>query len=96
MQNQETTNFSHDNLPQAVAKVYNVVSLINTQLAELIKSYEPKSPSEYLTRDEVRDMLKCDQSTVHNWTIKGKLKKHCIGHRTYYKRSEVEAAIKPI
>jgi hypothetical protein len=83
-------------LPSAVAKVYEVVNEITKQLAEIKKSFEPKKPTEYLSRIEVKDLLKCDLSTVHNWTKKGKLVKHCIGNRAYYKRSEVEAAIKKI
>ena len=46
--------------------------------------------------EEVSLMLKCDVSTVHNWTVAGKLTKYCIANRTNYKRSEVETAIKPI
>jgi excisionase family DNA binding protein len=83
-------------LPSAVAKVYEVVKKITEELAEIKKSFEPKTPTEYLTRNEVAKLLKCDLSTVHNWTKKGKLVKHCIGNRAYYKRSEVEAAIKKI
>lgn len=64
---------------------------------EILKSdFQPKQPTEYLTRNEVRDLLKCDLSTVHNLTKRGKLKAYGIGGRVYYKRSEVEAAIKPL
>ena len=91
MENQNEITFN--NMPSAVAKVYEVVNEITKQLAEIKKSFEPKTPTEYLTRNEVAKLLKCDLSTVHNWTKKGKLVKHCIGNRAYYKRSEVEAAI---
>jgi len=87
------TPITFDNMPSAVAKVYNEVSIIRNQLEELKNSFEPKTPDEYLTRYEVAKMLKCDLSTVHNWTAKGKLKKFCIGNRTYYKRAQVEAAL---
>lgn len=80
-------------MPITVAKVFNEVSIIRNQLDELKNSFEPKSPTELLTRNEVAEMLKCDISTVHNWTKKGKLKKYCIGDRTYYKRTEVESAL---
>ena len=49
-----------------------------------------------LSRNEVAKLLKIDLSTVHNWTKKGKLLAHGLGNRVYYKRSEVEAAIKPL
>jgi hypothetical protein len=96
MKNNQFNPLSFDNIPSTVAKVYNEVSIIRDQLTELKNSFEPKSPTEWLTRNEVAEMLKCDPSTIHNWTKKGKLKKHCIGYRTYYKRSEVESAIIPI
>ena len=31
--------------------------------------------------------------TIHNYTKKGKLISHGLGHRVYYKRSEVENSI---
>jgi excisionase family DNA binding protein len=93
MENQNSNPITFDNMPNAVAKVCNEVSIIRNQLEELKNSIKPKTPNEYLTRSEVAEMLKCDLSTVHNWTVKGKLKKYCIGNRTYYKRAEVESAI---
>ena len=94
MENQNEITFN--NMPSAVAKVYDVVNKILLQVADINKSFEPKNPTVYLTRKEVAELLKCDLGTVNNWTKKGKLVKHCIGNRTYYKRSEVEAAIKEI
>jgi hypothetical protein len=85
-----------DNLPSAIEKVSIEVSIIRNQIEEIKKSFEPKKPTEFLTRKEVADLLKCDISTVHHWTVKGKLIKYGINNRTYYKRSEVEAALKAI
>ena len=93
MKIENITPITFDNMPGAVAKVYNEVSIIRSQLEELRNSFEPKVPDEYLTRNEVAEMLKCDLSTVHNWTVKGKLRKYCLGNRAYYKRAEVESAI---
>lgn len=69
---------------------------LQNQLNDLKERFEPKTPVEYLTRTEVSEMLKCDLSTVHNWTKKGKLIPYGIGNRVYYKRSEVEAVLTPI
>src|ERR1017187_1699514 len=68
---------------------------IQAQLAELKQNFEPKKPNEYLTRSEVAILLKCNLSTIHNWTKKGKLKPYGIGNRVYYKRHEVEAVLLP-
>lgn len=93
MSKENLTSVTFDNMPNAVAMVSNDVSIIKNELKELKKSFEPKSPTEYLTRSEVAKMLKCDISTIHNWTVRGKLKKYCIGNRAYYKRAEVESAL---
>ena len=89
----DLNEITFNNMPNAVAKVYEVVKKITEELAEIKKSFEQKKPAEYLTISELAELLKCDRTTVHNWTKKGKLVKHCIGNRTYYKRSEVEDAI---
>lgn len=72
-----------------------IVKGLQNQLLDLKQNYEPKIPTEYLTRTEIAEMLKCDISTVHNWTKKGKLIPYSIGNRVYYKRAEVEAVLKP-
>jgi len=69
---------------------------LQNQLSEIKQSFQPKEPAEYLSRTEVKEMLRCDLSTVHNYTVKGKLKAYGIGNRVYYKRSEIEAALIPL
>lgn len=89
------TEITFDNMPQALAKVWDDVSVIRNELTEIKKNFEPKTPAEYLTRNDVAEMLSCDISSVHNWTKKGKLIPYGIANRVYYKRSEVEAALLP-
>ena len=60
---------------------------------ELSKEFQPKQPTQYLSRNEVAAMLQIDLSTVHNWTKSGKIQSYGIGGRVYYKRQEVENAI---
>ncbi|SOC78850.1 DNA binding domain-containing protein, excisionase family [Salinimicrobium sediminis] len=69
---------------------------VKQQLEELKKQYKPKEPEEYLSRSEVAKLLKVDISTIHNWGKAGKLKRHGLGNRIYYKRSEVEQAIQEL
>lgn len=69
---------------------------VQIQLKELKQDFQPKCPTEYLTRSEVAELLKVDISTVHNWSKAGKLKRHGLGNRVYYKRSEVEESIIPL
>lgn len=64
------------------------------KLEILKKDFEPRQPTQYVTRNYVAEnMIFCDLSTVHNLTVKGVLKKYGIGGRVLYKRHEVEAAI---
>ena len=70
-----------------------IIEGVKSQLDELKKNFEPKTPTEYLSRQEVAQMLKVDISTVHNWTIRKILQSYGIGRRIYYKRVELEEAI---
>lgn len=66
---------------------------VKNRLEDLKKNFQPKEPTEFLTRNEVAEMLKIDLSSVHNWTKKGILTAYQISGRVYYKRKEVETAI---
>ncbi len=70
-----------------------IIEGVNTQLKELKEHFQPKEPTEYLTRTEVSKLLRVDLSTVHNYTKRGTLQAYGIGGRVYYKRREVEEAI---
>jgi hypothetical protein len=70
-----------------------IIEGVKSQLEDLKKHFEPKTPNVYLTRQAVAEMLSIDLSTVHNWKTKGILTAHQIGGRVFYKRSDVENAI---
>ncbi len=58
--------------------------------AELSKEFEPKKPTEYLTRNEVCELLKIDLSTLHRWVKAGKIDAFGIGNRVYHLRSQID------
>lgn len=70
-----------------------IIQGVNSKLEELKKEFQPKKPTEYLTRQEVADLLQINLTTLWNYTRKGTLKAYGIGSRVYYKRAEVESAI---
>lgn len=72
----------------------SILTGIKTALEDLKENFQPKEPTEYLTRNEVASLLKVDLSTVHNWTKRNKLTSYGIGGRVFYKRKEVEAQIR--
>jgi hypothetical protein len=96
MENQKSIEITHNNLPSAVGHVWEAVSIIRGKIDEISDKIKTNSIDELMTPKEVARMFKCCDGTVNNWTAKGKLIKHCIGNRTYYKRSEVESALIPI
>ncbi|MEA1784734.1 helix-turn-helix domain-containing protein [Arenibacter sp. GZD96] len=63
------------------------------RLAEMAKHFEPKKPTEYLTRSEVAALLKVNVSSVHNYTKRNLLVAYGLAGSVLYKRSEVEAAL---
>lgn len=90
---QKNSTILYDLTPEQIEAIFKGV--LQNQLTELKTNFQPKVPTEYLTRSEVAEMFKCDLSTVHNWTKQGKLIPYGIGNRVYYKRSEVESVLVP-
>lgn len=73
-----------------------IINGVKEEIKLLKAEFQPKEPTEYLTRNEVAKLLKVDLSTVHNWTKKGKIKAYGIGNRVYYKRDEINQNITPL
>lgn len=68
-------------------------SLIPEITENLSAKFQPKEPTEYLTRSEVCKLLKIDMSSLHRWRKEGKIPSYGLGNRVYFKRSEVEQII---
>lgn len=66
---------------------------IRREFIEFAKDFQPKEPTEYLTRKEVVKMLNINMGTLDNWTKQGKLKSYRIGARVYYKRHEIDESL---
>lgn len=73
-----------------------IIEGVRKELEELKKDFQPKEPTIYLSRQEVRRLLGINLTTLNNWTKKGILISYGIGGRVYYKRHEVENAIQPV
>ena len=59
---------------------------------QIREEFQPKTPTEYLTRKQVATMLDINLTTLNNWTNKGVLISYGNQGRVYYKRDEVERA----
>ncbi|WP_313030202.1 helix-turn-helix domain-containing protein [Soonwooa sp.] len=68
-------------------------SLIPELKAQLSAEFQPKQPSEYLTRLEVCKLLKIDLSTLHRWRKDGIISSFGVGNRIYFLRSDIDELI---
>lgn len=48
----------------------------------------------YLTRSEVAQLFKVTLTAINKWSRQGKLKRHYIGSRVYFLRSEIDSLFK--
>lgn len=64
------------------------------QLTEIRNNLQPKEPEEFLTRNEVAELLKINVNTVDRWAKDGKLIRYGMGDRIFYKRHEIVDSIK--
>ena len=71
-----------------------ITELRNTLIPELTEKlsvqFQPKEPTEYLTRSEVCKLLKIDLSTLWRWQKNGTLQGYALNNRVYFKRSEID------
>ncbi|HWY13353.1 MAG TPA: helix-turn-helix domain-containing protein [Bacteroidia bacterium] len=74
----------------------NDMSRIEAKIDDLKKCISPKAQEDYMSRRDVAEFFKCDLSSIYLWSKAGKLKPYNIGNRVYFKRSEVEGALKAV
>lgn len=97
----ETNNNNMQTIEFIQTTPSNLSQLIKTALqdfktelrAELAKEFQPKEPTQYLTREEVCEMLSISLATLFRYTKKGIFKAYAVEGRVYYKRHEIEQVI---
>ena len=84
-----------------LATLQQVISKTIKSLFESLNqtpSINPKLPNDeqndLLDMSEVLKFLKVSKVTIHNWKKKGIIKSHRIGRKLYFKKSEIESAIR--
>ena len=89
-----STTILHNLSPDEIAKQFQRLEELIIKITSTIGK---KQIDEFVTREEVAEILKCDLSTVHNWTKKGYLKKYAMGDgKTLYRLQEILDAPKHI
>lgn len=86
-----TIQFIGTNPTDLITELKN--SLIPELTAHLSAQFQPKQPTEYLTRSEVCKLLKIDLSTLHRWRKDGTIPSFGMGNRVYFLRSQIEQII---
>lgn len=71
---------------------------VKSELQELKKELLAKdADDDLMSIEEAAKFLKIDRSTLWHWQQKGRVKAYGIsGHRRYYKRSEILAALQQV
>lgn len=82
--------FSPEEIQELISKS------VNSKLDELKEKFQPKTPEEYLTRNEVANLLRVNLSTIHNWSKKKRLNPVRFCGKVYYKRSEIEKKLNDV
>jgi excisionase family DNA binding protein len=89
----KSSTILHEISPDEITSCFHS---IQKEIKDLRENLQPKEPTEFLTRNELAELLKCDISTIHNWTKRRILKAYGIGNRVLYKRNEIESMLIPL
>jgi excisionase family DNA binding protein len=82
-----------ETLDKRQSNIESILLDLSQTIHNLKNNFEPKQPTEYLSRNEVAELLKCTLPTIHNWAKTGVITSYGINGRVYFKRSEIESAL---
>ena len=82
-----------ETLDKRQSNIESILLDLSQTIHNLKNNFEPKQPTDLLTRNEVAELLKCTLPTVHNWAKTGIITSYGINGRVYFKRSEIENAL---
>lgn len=72
---------------------YAIIEGVKHQFNEFKENFKPNLPNEYLSRSEVAKWLGVNESTVHNWRVRGAITAYQLEGRVFFKREDVEKAM---
>lgn len=71
----------------------SILSDVRAELKAIALNFQPVTPPEYLTRQEVAEILKVSLVTLSDWNKKKILNPYRLGNSIRYKRTEIEQAL---
>ncbi len=77
----------HETTPEELTNI--ILKGVDARLEELKKNFQPKTPEEFLTRQQVCELLSISYGTLHQWVKKGILQPLTKGGRVYYSRKQI-------
>lgn len=85
---------SFDGLPTAIEQIEARLAKIENYIYEVVRNdLQSKKPDSYITRKQTAERLRVTLTTLHTWTLAGKIPAYRIGRRVLYKPHEVDAAL---
>jgi excisionase family DNA binding protein len=93
MESKKVTQVHHTNQEDLTASVSKAVEKLFENFKE---NFQPKTPTVWISRKEVGEMLSISLVSVDIWTKKKILTAYRIGNKKRFKRNEVEAALTKI
>lgn len=83
-----------DAYKQGYAKcVEQLLGQFNSLLDACNQAIQQNKPEEYLTTDQVCELLSCSKMTLYRWEMDNVLAPVRLGGRKYYRRSDIEKAM---
>lgn len=70
-----------------------IIEGVKHQLKEFQRHFKPIEPNEYISRLEVSKWLGVNESTVHNWRVRGTITAYQLEGRVFFKRKDIENAM---
>ena len=71
----------------------SILTDVRAEIKSLALNFQPLTPTEYLTRQEVAEILKVSLVTLSDWNKKKILHPYRLGNLIRYKRAEIELAL---
>ncbi len=71
----------------------SILNDVRAEIKSLAQYFQPTTPPEYLTRQDVSKILKVSLVTLSDWNKKKILNPYRLGNLIRYKRSEIDLAL---
>ncbi|PQJ76401.1 helix-turn-helix domain-containing protein [Polaribacter glomeratus] len=93
MVNQKITQVHHTSEEDLALSVSKAVAIVFNAFAE---KFQPQKPTEWITRNQVGEILSISLVTVDDWTKRNILTAYRIGNKKRFKLYEVESSLTKI